>query len=122
MVFYCLNGRGIRVGYPSAKLLHSLTPAARRRIRGRAILILTSNHRYALEGVRPDSRLAPVARLLHAGLGYTIGLNTWYVVPYTRNAVGLLKVRRGEIQEVGIAAKTLTGSRARTRAFLKSFD
>ena len=122
MVFYCLNGRGIRAGYPSNKLLRSLPAAQRARTKNRAVLLLTANRHYTLNGVRQGTKLSSVAKQLHAGRGYTIGLNTWYLVPFNHAAVGLLKVRHGVIEELGLVLHSLTGGRARNRAFLKSFD
>jgi hypothetical protein len=54
MDFFCLaGGGGIRVGYPSRKLLSKLPRGLRRRVRGRAVLLLTANRHYALSVVRP---------------------------------------------------------------------
>jgi hypothetical protein len=120
MEFYCLTPNGIRAGYPSNYLLRSVARKARRGKRDRIVLLLTANRRYALRGVRPGARLAKVRRKLKLGRGFRVGANTWY---FTANgpSQGLLKVRRGVIEEVGIADKTLTGSlRLKTR-FLTSF-
>ena len=119
--FFCYAGGGIRVGYPSAKLLRSLSPARRAAVRGRAVVALTANRAYALDGVRHGTLVARVAGRLRVGAGYRVGLNTWYVVP-GRRADGLLKVRRGVIEEIGIADKSLTAGRRATRAFLASFN
>jgi hypothetical protein len=120
MEFYCLTPNGIRAGYPSNYLLRSVARKARTGKRDRIVLLLTANRRYALRGVRPGARLAKVRRKLKLGRGFRVGANTWY---FTANgpSQGLLKVRRGVIEEVGIADKTLTGSlRLKTR-FLISF-
>jgi hypothetical protein len=119
--FFCLRGGGIRVGYPSARLLHSLSRRERRRVQGRAILALTANRHYALHGVRHGARLASVKRRLHLGRGYRIGLNTWYLVP-GKSTNGLLKVRHGVIEELGLIDKRLTSSRRRAQHVLESFD
>jgi len=62
MDFLCPQPLGIRVGYPSPKLLSSLPAATRRLIRERAILILTADPRYSLRGVRPGSTLRAARR------------------------------------------------------------
>ncbi len=121
MDFFCPAHGGIRVGYPSAGLLRRVSKAERRRVRGRAILILTANKHYALRGVRIGTRVSKVARRLHLGRRFQVGLNTWYLAP-NGSSRGVLKVRRGRIQEVGIANKTLTRTRAAARRFLRSFD
>ena len=115
MDFFCLTPNGIRVGYPSATLLRTLSRATRRAVNGRAVLVLTANRRYALNGVRPATRLASVARRLHAGRPFHVGRNDWYF--FSRGgANGILKVRHGAIEEVGLANRTLTTGRARQRA------
>lgn len=84
------------------------------------MLVLTANRRYRLRGVRPGSRLAPVARRLRVGRPFHVGRNDWYFV--TRGAAnGILKVRHGMIEEVGLADKALTTGRARRRRFINSF-
>ena len=118
---FCLAaGWGIRVGYPSAKLLRELSSRQRARVAGRIILALTANRYYALDGVRPGRRLATVAARLGAGRPLSIGLNDWYVVR-GRASDGVLKVRRGVVQEVGIASKQLCHGRAAQRRLLRSF-
>jgi hypothetical protein len=117
--YFCFRGGGIRVGYPSARLLRSMRRSERRRYGGRAVIALTANRTYALDGVRAGSALAGIARRLHVGRGYRIGQNTWYVVR-RRGANGVLKVRHGVIEEIGITVSSLTTGR-RARSFLGSF-
>jgi hypothetical protein len=64
--------------------------------------------------------LAPVARKLRVGKPFAIGLNDWYFAPGAA-ARGVLKVRRGIIQEVGIANKLLTAGRKAQVIFMSSF-
>jgi ABC-2 type transport system ATP-binding protein len=115
--FFCV---GIRAGYPASALMRTLTRPQRNRVAGRVILALTANPHYALIGAHPGARFAALARRLHAGRGFRIGLNTWYL---TRGAVsnGVLKVRHGTIEEIGIADKRLTASRPAAARFLASF-
>lgn len=118
--FYCLSGGGLRAGYPSRALLGSLPRGERARFRGRIVLELTSDRFYAFRGVEPGSSLAAARRKLHVGRGFTVGLNTWYLV---RGAVanGVFKVRHGEVQEVGLAPRALTSTRAQAARFFHSF-
>jgi hypothetical protein len=121
MDFFCTASHRIRVGYPSAKLLRSLTRSQRRRVSGRAILVLTASHRYALRRVRPGARLTlKLKRRLHVGRPFRVGKNRWYLVaePGSR---GVLKVRGDRIEEIGIADARLTRNRAAARWFLRSF-
>jgi hypothetical protein len=117
---FCLRGGwGIRAGYPSSKLLRSLAKGLRTKVAGRVVIALTANRFYAFAGVRPGARVAAVAKKLHikAKQFFRVGLNDWYVVP-GRAADGVLKVRRGVIQEIGVADKRLlTGHKAQQRFF-----
>ncbi|HEX3831315.1 MAG TPA: prolyl oligopeptidase family serine peptidase, partial [Solirubrobacteraceae bacterium] len=122
MDFFCTASHRIRVGYPSAKLLRGLSRPQRRRASGRAILMLTASHHYALRRVRPGARLTPkLKRRLHPGRPFHVGQNRWYLVaePGSR---GVLKVRSGVVQEIGIADARLTRDRQAARRFLRSFD
>jgi YVTN family beta-propeller protein len=118
---FCLfPSPGIRVGYPSAKLLRSLRPNERTPIMDRIVLALTANPFYALQGARPGMRLATVAARLKLAKALRIGVNDWYIAPgYTSN--GVLKVRHGKIQEIGLASKRLTTGRGAQVRFMLSF-
>jgi pimeloyl-ACP methyl ester carboxylesterase len=119
---FCLaSGWGIRVGYPSARLTRELSAKTRRRLTGTIILALTANRHYALAGAHPRQRLRAVARRLHAGRPFRLGANDWYVVPGKRSD-GLLKVRRGIIQEVGIVSGALSRGRPAQLRLLRSFN
>ena len=90
--FFCSTGHhGIRVGYSH----------------GRAVLILSSNSRYHLGAIKPGSRLAKAERELKIYTHFKLGLNTWYL-SRGKSASGVLKVRHGQVQEIGIASKSLT--------------
>ncbi|MBV8789307.1 MAG: alpha/beta fold hydrolase [Mycobacterium sp.] len=117
---FCLFGWGIRAGYPSAKLKRHLRPGLRRGVNGRVILLLTANPYYGLNGVHPGSRLAAARRRLHLGKRLHIGRNDWYVVP-GRFSNGLLKVRGGIVQEVGIINRQLSRDRGAQSRLLTSF-
>lgn len=113
---FCLRGRwGIRVGFPSRRVLRSLSLSQRRRNAGRIVIALTANRYYSLDGVRPQARLSSVARRLHVQASpIHVGLNFWYVLP-GRGARYVLKVRDGRIQEIGVVARALTNGRAAQR-------
>jgi uncharacterized protein len=120
MDFFCLSQSGIRVGFPSASLLRSLTRAQHAKYAGRVILALTANRSYSLRGVHVGTALKPVAKKLAVSPAYKIGLNTWYLTP-NGSSRGVLKVRHGQIQEIGIAVKQLTSSPAAIKRFLRGF-
>ena len=119
---FCLyGGWGVRVGYPTARVLSLLPSSERSRLTGRVVLALTANPYYALDGVRPGMALSAVAQKLHVGPAFHIGSNYWYLAPGAVSR-GVLKVRGGIIQEVGIANTQLTaGDAASQRRFLSSF-
>jgi hypothetical protein len=116
MDFFCLSSSGIRIGYPSPKLLKTLKRSKRARYSGRAVLILTANRHFTLRGIRLGSR---VSRRM--GKPFKVGLNTWYLIG-NGSSRGILKTRHGQIQEIGVANKALTAGRARARRFLESFS
>jgi len=119
---FCLyGGSGIRVGYPSAKLLHTLTADQRTHMAKTIVIALTSNPYYQLDGTRPGTRLAGVQKRLRVPKAIHIGLNYWYITP-GHAANGVLKVRHGVIQEIGIANKQLTDGRKAQQHLLNSFN
>ena len=120
MDFYCLKPIGIRASYPSPAMLRTLSKKQRRRVEGRIVIALTADRHYALRGVRPGTKLARVARRLKVGHRFPVGLNVWYLTP-NGSSHGVLKVRHGIIEEVGIADKGLTGSLRARRRFLHTF-
>jgi hypothetical protein len=120
MEFLCLSPIGIRTGFPSPALLQTLAPHQRAIVRGRIVLALTANPRYALNGVRPGTLLRTAIRRLRLTRSYPVGLNMWYLVPGATSH-GLLKVRHGLIEEIGITNKRLTTGPRAIRRFLTSF-
>ncbi len=97
---FCLQGGAIRVAYGN----RGRTPAA--------AAAVTANRRYALGRIRPGARWAHIARRLHAGRGIRSGPGTWYVTGNGQRR-GLVEVRRGVVDQVGIAAKALRRSALR---------
>jgi ABC-2 type transport system ATP-binding protein len=119
MDFFCsLNGR-IRIGYGSPSALRSLPAPQRTQLRGDAVLIVTGNAHYAIRGIRPGARLSDAQRRLHL-TKFHVGLNDWYLAPDGR-VRAVLKVRRGIVQEIGIANLRLTAPRPSAARFLRSF-
>ncbi|MFZ0040664.1 MAG: prolyl oligopeptidase family serine peptidase [Solirubrobacteraceae bacterium] len=121
MDFFCPARRSIRAGYPSPKLQRPLPRATRRRVKGRVVLLLTANTHFALRGVRPGARLSKSRRKLHPGKVFYVGRNQWYLTP-NGSSRGVLKVRHGVIDEIGIADSRLTRGRKASRRFFTSFS
>ncbi len=121
MDFFCLTPNGIRVGYPTTGDLRLLPRRDRHHANGRMVLALTSNRRYRLKGVTPGTRLSRVVHRLRPEKGFGIGANRWYLVPDGR-VMGVLKVRHGMIQEIGVADRQMVLSRRAAGRFLRSFS
>jgi alpha-tubulin suppressor-like RCC1 family protein len=117
--FFCLTPNGVRVGYASPKLIAAL-PRSERGIAGRVVWVSTANRYYGVEGIRPEAPLAAAARVLRLAAPLHIGLNYWYLAP-AGAVTAVLKVRHGVIQEVGIADKRFTATRAMRLIFMTSF-
>jgi sugar lactone lactonase YvrE len=115
---FCLSGGpGIRVGYASARLLGTSSTA---KLTGTVVLALSANRFYTLRGVRPGTRLATAAHQLKLVKPIRWGANDWYVISGATSN-GLLKVRHGVIQEVGIVNKHLTSGSAAQLRLLRNF-
>jgi hypothetical protein len=119
--FFCLTPIGIRVGYPSPKILEVLPARERSKYAGRVIWISTSSAHYALDGIRPGASVAAATKKLKLGKAFVIGINDWYFAP-AGSATAIFKARDGLIEEIGIADKELTKGRNTQRTFLTSFD
>jgi hypothetical protein len=119
--FFCLTPNGVRVGYASPKLIRAISRRLRHRYRGRVVWASTANDYYAVHGVVPGSSLRAARRRLHLSRAYHVGRNFWYFAP-NGSSRALFKVRRGKVQEIGIAVKRLTAGRRAQRAFVRSFS
>ena len=119
--FFCLIPTGVRVGYPSPKLLRMLPRGKRKAFRGRASWASTSNAYYAVHGVRVGMKIKAARKLLKLEKPFRVGLNYCYLAPNGRS-MAVLKVRRGIVEEIGIADRQFTRTRAADRLFLKGFE
>jgi beta-glucosidase len=121
MDFFCAGPQGIRAGYPSPKLGRGMRRSLRRRIKGRVVLILTAKPGFSLRGIHPGLHVSAVARRVRLTGAFTIGANRWYLFR-AGSGRGVLKVRHGVVEEIGIANATLTRTRHADAAFLASFS
>jgi hypothetical protein len=117
---FCLNPKGVRVGYGSPALLRSHSTKLRKRYRGRAVEATTSNSHYALKGIRFRSSLRAAEKKFPGGNLIHVGLNLWYVV-HRSPATAVFKTRHGKVGEVGIAVAALTVTRSEQKKFIRSF-
>lgn len=115
---YCVAGGGsTRIGYPTRRLNSTIRRWLRRRVRGRAILILTSSGRFSISGIRHGMSVKVLRRKLRRERKLRVGRSTWYFAP-GRRARLIYKTRRGTVLEVGKADARLTRSQAARRRFL----
>jgi hypothetical protein len=120
---FCLfAGWGIRVAYPSAALLRTLPKKERGVLADRIVLALTANPHYTLAPrVSAGVKLSLAAHKLKLSKPFVVGANTWYFAS-RRPALGLLKVRDGVVDEVGLVRTSLNRTRAGERRFLRKFN
>ena len=118
----CLAGQAgkLRVGYPTVGLLSTLTASQRAGLRGRVVLALTANPTYALDKIKPGTRIAAIRRQVARMNRFHVGRNTWYVIRGAQ-ATGVLKVQDATVQEIGIANRALTATDDAQRQLLTSF-
>ncbi|MGI8945675.1 MAG: hypothetical protein ACR2GL_05480 [Thermoleophilaceae bacterium] len=118
---FCMVGGGqVRIGYPSAGLRRGLERRERRRVRGRAVLALTSTRAQHVRGLRAGSSRRAVRRRLRGERRYRVGGAEWYLARARRARV-VVKLRRGRVVQLGLADPGLTGEPRLARRFLRSF-
>jgi 3',5'-cyclic AMP phosphodiesterase CpdA len=119
---FCLaDGKLVRVGYPSRGLLRGLPRRERRRVRGRAVLILTSSGHFRAKRVPPGMRVRTMRRRVRDERRFRIGRNTWYLAR-GRGATVVYRTQRGRVRAIGLADRRLTGGRRAARRFLRGFN
>lgn len=111
--FFCLTPIGVRVGYGSHAEAKSL--------RGKVIWVSTASAYYAVHRIRVGATIAAARAVLKLSGPYAVGRNNWYLAS-NGSSNAIFKVRSGLIQEIGIANRKLTSSRAADRKFLRSFS
>jgi hypothetical protein len=93
--------------------------AGRGHLPGRIGLLVTSNRHYSTRHVRPGASLRTARHRVRLGRGLRVGGLVWYVAQ-GRSADLVLGVRRGIVNQVGIASPSLAGSVAAQRRLLRS--
>ena len=111
----------LRVGYPTARLNRSLGRTTRRRLRNRAILVLTSSRRFPLARVRVGQSTRTLRRRLRGERSVVVGKNRWYFTSASKSRL-VFRVQGGKVREVGLAAGSITRSRLRTARLLRAWD
>ena len=119
---YCVAGGGtMRAGYPTARLASKLKRKTRRRIKSKAVLLLSTSKKFRIRKIRRGSKVTTLLRRLRGERGVTIGRNRWF---YARGKSSMLlfRTRKGKVLEVGIASKTLTKTQRGTVRVLRAWD
>jgi hypothetical protein len=118
--YFCLTPRGVRVGLASPKLLGHLPASQRSGLTGKVVWVSTSNLSYSIDGVRADNPLSFALKRLGRATLLKIGANDWYLI-HKGSATIVLKVRQGQVQEIGVADSRLTKTRAEESLLMHSF-
>jgi hypothetical protein len=118
--FFCLTPDGVRVGYPSPALLKAFPKRVKKHWAGRAVWISSADPRYTIGKIHHGTILAAAQHLLRRSNLFVVGKNDWLLAPHGRVTV-MLRIQRKKVVEIGIAAPTLTRTRAQQRAFVRSF-
>lgn len=125
--FCFTDRRQLRIGYPSSRLRRGFGRSrtgrsfSRRFTSGKAVLILTSSKRFRVGKVRVGSSTRTLRRSVgRRARGIRVGRNVWYTKRGSKARL-VYKVRGKRVYEVGIADKSLTGTRSRQAKFFKSF-
>jgi hypothetical protein len=80
------------------------------------VWIATGDASYAVDGFRVGSAVAHRGKL---GRGLVVGRNHWYLVPAGAATI-LVEERGGVVQQIGIASRQATRTRAGGRALIRS--
>ena len=120
---YCVKKGGgtLRVGYPTNRLASKLSRKTRKRIRRRAVLLLSTSKSFRLAKSKVGTRTRALRRRLEGEHRYRVGRNSWIVAPGKRARI-LYRTRRGKVLEMGIADKRLTTTGRGTVRLLRAWD
>lgn len=117
---FCLIGGGAtHVRYASRHLLLRMPAHSRRRLLGRAVLVLTASPHYSLGRVKIGTPQKRAVRALKLSRGHRVGKTTWYLKRVHRGE-RVIKIRRGRVGEIGVVSPTVL-THAGWRAVLRGF-
>jgi metallophosphoesterase (TIGR03767 family) len=118
---FCLAARrATRVGYPSRGFRTRMSRRDRSRVRGRAVLALSSHPAYSIRRIRAGSTVGAMRRRFRGERRFEVGRNTWYLARGSRARI-VFRTYRNRVREVGLADRRLTSSRSGARRFLRAF-
>ena len=119
---YCVRGGGgMRIGYPTKRLVSKISKRSRKRIRRKAILVVTSSKRFQISRVRVGTRVKLLRRRLRGERRLRVGRNVWFTVRGKKSRL-LFSTRGGRVRQLGLGDKALTSTRPGTARFLRAWD
>jgi hypothetical protein len=119
---YCARGGGtFRIGYPTKRLSRTLKRSVRGKVKGRVVIVLTSNKGFSLKGLRPGDSSHKAGRKLKHERKLKVGKNRWLVVP-GRTVTLLVRIQSGKVREIGIGDGRLTHGTKATKRFLRAWQ
>jgi hypothetical protein len=119
---YCARGGGtFRIGYPTKRLSNTLKRSLRRKVKGRVVIVLTSNKGFSLKGIRPGSSSSKARKKLKHEHSLKVGKNRWLVVS-GRKVTLLVRIQGKKVREIGIGDGRLTHGTKATKRFLRAWQ
>lgn len=119
---YCVRGGGgMRIGYPTKRLMKRTPRRVRSRVRGEAVLLLTSNRQFRLGRFRVGAKVKVLRKRLHREQRFKVGRNVWYTVGGRQSRL-LFSTRKGRVRQLGLGEKALTSSRRETKRYLRAWS
>jgi hypothetical protein len=118
---YCAEGGGnFRIGYPTPRLMATLSRALQRKVKDRVVIVLTSSKRFSLGGIKVGDATAAARRRLSGERAFKVGSNTWYVAKRGKARL-LVKTKNGRVGEIGIGDPRLSTTPKATKRFLNAW-
>jgi hypothetical protein len=82
------------------------------------VVALTSNHHYAIHGVRAGTTVKSARTRLHLTRPIVIGKNAWYFIP-GKTTTEIVKAQHGTILEIGVTPRAAAHTRVQERYLLR---
>jgi hypothetical protein len=118
---YCAEGGGnFRIGYPTPRLMATLSTALQRKVKDRVVIVLTSSKRFSLGGIKVGDATAAARGKLSGERAFRVGSNTWYVAKRGKARL-LVKTKKGRVGEIGIGDPRLSSTPQATKRFLNAW-
>jgi hypothetical protein len=119
---YCLPGGGtMRIGYSTTALRRKLSRKERRRVKNRAILVVSSSKKHKVKGVKVGTTTKTMRRRLKRERGVRVGKNVWWLVKGKKAQVAF-KTRGGKVREIGLVDSRLTRTKRGAKRMLRTWE